>query len=268
MAAPQARARRSTIHAANAGALTAVIQPAPIVQKSAPAPIDMPVAVMAAAPAPRTARPARTLRSTPQVLMAAAIDAENRGDPAMAVRILRRVCLVAPRSAAAHNKLAVLLATKLRKFSEACDAAIRAVELEPENVSYKSNMTMMKILANVDDNDPRTKGEDGHGLSRSLKRTAHDSLRSFFLASWSLILSMVDAAIALFSRSASPRPAVLIQRPIANPMQAGIAIARTPTATMHAAATTPTNSPSTIGSPTLRPTSRIQRRPHAAPAGG
>lgn len=109
------------------------------------------------------------MASTPQELMAAAQDAENRGDVEKAVAHLKRICEIAPTSAAAHNKLAVLLATKLRQFKPAYDAAIKAVELEPNNMSYQSNM--MKILAKVDDADrPKAKAESGGLLSRLLRR--------------------------------------------------------------------------------------------------
>ena len=109
------------------------------------------------------------MASTPQELMAAAQEAENRGDVEKAVTLLKRICEVAPKSAAAHNKLAVLLATKLRQFKPAYDAAIKAVELEPGNMSYQSNM--MKILAKVDDVDrPIQKSESGGLLGRFLKR--------------------------------------------------------------------------------------------------
>lgn len=108
--------------------------------------------------------------TTPQELMLAAQDAESKGDMERAVEILQRLCKDAPKSAAAYNKLAVLLATRLRRFKPAYDAAIRAVELEPGNMAYQSNM--MKILAKVDDVDGSNaaKGRGGGLLGRLLKR--------------------------------------------------------------------------------------------------
>ena len=108
--------------------------------------------------------------STPQELMLAAQDAESKGDLERAVVLLERLCKEAPKSAAAHNKLAVLLATRLRRFKPAYDAAFRAVELEPGNMAYQSNM--MKILAKVEDAEGTGDAKaGGKGLfGRLLKR--------------------------------------------------------------------------------------------------
>lgn len=112
--------------------------------------------------------------STPQELMASAQAAENSGDYAAAVEYIKRVVGMAPSSAAAHNRLAVLLATRMHEYRAAYNAAIKAVELEPGNMAYQSNM--MKILARVDDDDKssatsKAKAGGGGGLlGRLLKR--------------------------------------------------------------------------------------------------
>jgi hypothetical protein len=110
--------------------------------------------------------------STPQELMASAQAAENSGDYAGAIDYIKRVVAMAPNSAAAHNRLAVLLATRMHEYRAAYNAAIKAVELEPGNMAYQSNM--MKILARVDDDEKSTKnkaGSPGGGLlGRLLKR--------------------------------------------------------------------------------------------------
>ena len=62
----------------------------------------------------------------------------------------------------------MILATKMRQFKSAYDHAIKAVELEPSNMSYQSNM--MKILAKVDDVDRPTKAKEGGLFGRLLKR--------------------------------------------------------------------------------------------------
>ncbi len=113
--------------------------------------------------------------STPQELMASAQASENTGDYAAAVEYIKRVVALAPNSAAARNRLAVLLATRLHEYRAAYNAAIKAVELEPGNMAYQSNM--MKILARVDDDEKSdatsTKAKAGGGgglLGRLLKR--------------------------------------------------------------------------------------------------
>lgn len=108
--------------------------------------------------------------STPQELMASAQAAENSGDYPGAVAFIRKVITMAPNSAAAHNRLAVLLATRMHEYRAAYNAAIKAVELEPGNMAYQSNM--MKILARVDDDEKSDKGKSGGGglLGRLLKR--------------------------------------------------------------------------------------------------
>ena len=107
--------------------------------------------------------------STPQELMAAAQEAEANGDIDKAVEQLRKLLAAAPSSAAAHNKLAVLLATRMKDFRAAYDEAIKAVELEPGNMSYQSNM--MKILTRVDA-DEKKRGDTGEQgiFSRFLRR--------------------------------------------------------------------------------------------------
>lgn len=112
--------------------------------------------------------------STPQELMASAQASENSGDYVAAVEYIKRVVAMAPQSAAAHNRLAVLLATRMHEYRAAYNAAIKAVEIEPSNMAYQSNM--MKILARVDDDEkseasPKGKAGGGGGLlGRLLKR--------------------------------------------------------------------------------------------------
>ncbi len=112
--------------------------------------------------------------STPQELMAAAKEAEANGDFEKAVDLLKKLVAQAPGAAAAHNMLAVLLATRLRDFRAAYDAAIKAVELEPGNMAYQSNM--MKILSRIENDEGKGAATGGAGaaggiLSRLLRRS-------------------------------------------------------------------------------------------------
>lgn len=92
--------------------------------------------------------------------------AEASGDFPRAIELLRKACEMYPKSAPVHNRLGVLLATRAHDFKAAYNAAMRAVELEPENATYKSNM--MKILARVESDDLPVEGKPKGGLLASL----------------------------------------------------------------------------------------------------
>jgi predicted Zn-dependent protease len=64
---------------------------------------------------------------------------EEQGDIDRALELLRQGIEQFPSAAAFHNRLGVLLAMKKRDFDAAADAIQRAIELEPENLHYKSN---------------------------------------------------------------------------------------------------------------------------------
>ncbi|MCC7075016.1 MAG: hypothetical protein IT383_27135 [Deltaproteobacteria bacterium] len=81
----------------------------------------------------------------------AAQQAEAAGEFPRAIELLHKACAKFPGSAPVHNRLGVLLATRARDFKAAYNAAMRAVELEPSNATYKSNL--MKILARVESDE-------------------------------------------------------------------------------------------------------------------
>jgi hypothetical protein len=107
---------------------------------------------------------------TPSELLSASQKAEQEGDIETAVGHMKKLCEMAKGSAAAWNRLGVLLATRQRLYREGYDAVMRAVELEPGNLTYQSNM--MKILAKVDDaeRDSADAKKGGGLLGRMLKR--------------------------------------------------------------------------------------------------
>jgi Flp pilus assembly protein TadD len=84
-----------------------------------------------------------------QELLNASQQAEQHGDIDKAVSLMNQLCALVPKSGSAHNRTAVLLATKKKRFREAYDHAVLAVELEPGNLTFQSNM--LKILAKVED---------------------------------------------------------------------------------------------------------------------
>lgn len=93
--------------------------------------------------------------------VAAAQQAEATGDFERAIEHMKKACQQFPGSAPLHNRLGVLLATRAKDFRAAYNAAMRAVELEPENATYKSNM--MKILARVEGSDEADAIRPGKG---------------------------------------------------------------------------------------------------------
>jgi tetratricopeptide (TPR) repeat protein len=74
-----------------------------------------------------------------------ATEAENRGDYEKAAELLMRAIELAPKAAALHNRLGVLLATRLKRYKDASNYVLRAIELNPKNLAYKNNLG--KILA-------------------------------------------------------------------------------------------------------------------------
>lgn len=73
-------------------------------------------------------------------LLKLAMEKEEAGLYDDAVRLLRRAIEVNPRAAVLYNRLGVVLATRLRDYVAACDALVRACELEPKNHTYMGNL--------------------------------------------------------------------------------------------------------------------------------
>lgn len=109
---------------------------------------------------PTPGAPAAGGAATIKELFEASQLAEQAGDFETAVAHVRRLCELAPTSAAAFNRLSVLLATRLKDFKAAYAAATTAVELDSKNMTYQSNM--MKIIARLEG-----EGAKGDGAARS-----------------------------------------------------------------------------------------------------
>lgn len=101
-------------------------------------------------------------------LLEASQAAEQAGDFETAVAHARKLCEVAPSSAAAFNRLSVLLATRLKDYKGAYNAAHTAVELDGNNLTFQSNM--MKILAKLEtgDDQPKEGGSRGGLMGKLL----------------------------------------------------------------------------------------------------
>lgn len=72
-------------------------------------------------------------------------EAEQRGDYEKAFELLSKALERAPRNAGLHNRIGVLLATRLKRYKEAAEHVLTAIELAPGNLAYKNNLG--KILA-------------------------------------------------------------------------------------------------------------------------
>ena len=90
------------------------------------------------------------------VLFEAAKEEEARGNYAEAVRILHDALQLAPNAAALHNRLGVILATRLKKFDAASNALMRACELSPGNMAYNNNLGKVLAMAQQEvENKPK-----------------------------------------------------------------------------------------------------------------
>jgi hypothetical protein len=84
---------------------------------------------------------AKSTNKPPEVaLFDQAQAAEARGDFKEAVRLLEQALSANPEVAAIHNRLGVILATRLKEFDRASVALQRAIELDPNNPSIKNNL--------------------------------------------------------------------------------------------------------------------------------
>ncbi len=69
-----------------------------------------------------------------------AVEAEDRGEYAQAIHLMREAIAINPAAAELHNRIGVIMATRLADYSSASNALMRAVELEPKNLVYRSNL--------------------------------------------------------------------------------------------------------------------------------
>lgn len=93
-------------------------------------------------------------------LHAQAVSAESSGDPARAVALLRQAVQANPQNAAAWNRLGLLLATRIKDVDGALNAMTRAIELSPNDPTFKNNFG--KIAAMADRGGPEP-GDDKKG---------------------------------------------------------------------------------------------------------
>lgn len=76
---------------------------------------------------------------------------EDAGDVDSALQLLKRGVERYPSAAALHNRIGVILALRKRDFQGAVNAIQRAVDIDPENLHYKSNLG--KIVARLQRGD-------------------------------------------------------------------------------------------------------------------
>lgn len=120
-------------------------------------------------------KPSRPQKRSPQQhLVEQAQQAEAKGNYQRAVELLQQAIELDPRAAALHNRLGVLLATRLQRYREATAAVMRAIELNPQNPAYKNNLG--KILAKEDDElekqgmkQKKKKDDDGAVIVKKLR---------------------------------------------------------------------------------------------------
>jgi tetratricopeptide (TPR) repeat protein len=75
-----------------------------------------------------------------QRLVAEAQKAEDAGEFGRALHLLKQAAERNPGAAGLHNRIGVILATRICDYAAASNALLRAVELDPHNMIYRSNL--------------------------------------------------------------------------------------------------------------------------------
>jgi hypothetical protein len=101
-------------------------------------------------------------------LHAQAVSAESSGDPVRAVALLRQAVQANPQNAAAWNRLGLLLATRIKDVDGALNAMTRAIELSPNDPTFKNNFG--KIAAMADRGGPEPDDKKSGGLLKRIFR--------------------------------------------------------------------------------------------------
>lgn len=96
---------------------------------------------------------ARAAASTESALFADADIAEKQGNYHKALALLEQAVGVNPKASHIHNRLGLMYATRFKRFSDASESLMKAIELEPNNVAYKNNLG--KIIALADEKGSR-----------------------------------------------------------------------------------------------------------------
>ena len=82
------------------------------------------------------------------LLFEQASEAEGKGDYEGAVELLEQAIEIAPRAAALHNRIGVVLSVRLKRHEEALAHLRTAVEIEAGNIVFMNNYS--KVTAMLD----------------------------------------------------------------------------------------------------------------------
>lgn len=99
------------------------------------------------------AAPKRVKRDHARELYDQATEAETRGQPSEAIRLLEAAIRIS-RQAAFLNRLGVLLAMKRRRYNEAQALIEEAIELSPDNKTYRHNLQQVLTMADSEAKNP------------------------------------------------------------------------------------------------------------------
>ncbi|MDP2344172.1 MAG: hypothetical protein Q8O67_24655 [Deltaproteobacteria bacterium] len=91
-------------------------------------------------------------------LHAQAVSAETAGDVARAVILLKAAAAANPRNAGVWNRLGLLLATRMNDIDGALDAMTRAIELAPDDATFKNNFGKIAALSDRRGSPSTSKG--------------------------------------------------------------------------------------------------------------
>lgn len=76
-----------------------------------------------------------------RVLVADAQRAEESGEYENAIALYKKAIALKPDDAELHNRLGILFALRMKDFTAATNALMKASELAPQNLAYRSNLS-------------------------------------------------------------------------------------------------------------------------------
>lgn len=94
--------------------------------------------------------------------------AEKAGNHQKALVLFQQAAAANPNGAHIHNRLGLLLAVRFKRYGEASECLMRAIELEPNNVVFKNNLG--KIIALADERGGDVAQGKPTGLLGKLKK--------------------------------------------------------------------------------------------------
>jgi hypothetical protein len=107
--------------------------------------------------------------SEDQLLVADAQRAEDQGQHDRAAELYRKAIALKPNEPELYNRLGIICALRLEDFTSATNALMKACELAPENLAYRSNLGKIFKIADGAKPSALYKGSDSDALKSAAK---------------------------------------------------------------------------------------------------